>query len=438
MNVEEKKLSVLKLVLAFEAGSLLRNPEYQRGEAWSEVQKATFIDSLFRAYPVPAIFLHVVENAGLDDAPTKKHEIVDGQQRLTALRDFRKGKFPLLDISDKSKLRIPKSIRAKSSPWAGKYFSDLPDELAKRFDGIEITVFQVGADAHPDEVRDLFIRLQSGTALSRQQIRDAWPGNLGPFIEKLAGKLDKHATHKLFTVIDKRGQRSEDEDQRDYHVADRQTCAQLMKIFLSRERDAYSFPSISANELDALYHENTDFDPSGRVSERFKFVLSTTGEVFEKVKTRLGNKAKFRRLDVTVTMMYVQDVSKTDGVKIDKKGIEELAKFVQEIQEKEDKPSGKSTAGSTLESYYTWWREQMTRDFVVRLDPKRAFDADQQKWIRERDDNKCAICSDEVAEDDSEFDHFPIPHRDGGKTTVENGRLVHRDCHPRGRPTSDH
>jgi hypothetical protein len=387
--------------------------------------------------PFRYLFLHVVESAGLEDAPTKKHEIVDGQQRLTALRDFRDGKFKLLEIGEKSKLRIPKSIRAKSAPWAGKFFSDLPAELQKQFEAVEITVFQVGADAHPDEVRDLFIRLQSGTALSRQQIRDAWPGNLGPFIERLAGKLDKHATHKLFTVIDKRGQRSEDEDQRDYHVADRQACAQLLKIFLTRERDPYAFPSVSANELDALYHEHTDFDPSGKLAERFKFVLSTTGEVFEKVKAQLGNKAKFRRLDVTVTMMYIQDVSKSEGVKIDKKAIEELAKYVRQIQDREDKPSGKSTAGSTLQAYYTWWREQMAMDLVIRLDPKRAFDADQQAEIRKRDGAKCSICREDVSDDDAEYDHFPIPHRDGGRTDVENGRLVHKGCHPRGRPAED-
>jgi hypothetical protein len=434
MNVKERQLSVAKLVQAFKAGSLLRNPEYQRGEAWSEVQKATFIDSLFRAYPVPALFLHVVESAGLEDAPTTKHEIVDGQQRLTALRDFRDGKFKLLDISDRSKLRIPKSIRGKSAPWAGKFFADLPSDLQKQLEAIEITVFQVGADAHPDEVRDLFIRLQSGTALSRQQIRDAWPGNLGPFIERLAGKLDKHATHKLFTVIDKRGQRSEDEDQRDYHVADRQTCAQLLKIFLARERDPYAFPSVSANELDALYHEYTDFDPSGKFADRFKFVLSTTGDVFEKAKAQLGKTAKFRRLDVTVLMMYIQDVSKSDGVKIDKKAVEELGKYVRQIQDREDKPSGKSTAGSTLQTYYKWWREQMPKDILVRLDPKRAFDPDQQNDIRTRDGGKCAICGEEVADGEAEFDHHPTPYRDGGRTVIENGRLVHKECHPRGRP----
>lgn len=444
MNVDEKKFSVEKLVKAFSAGSLLRNSEYQRGEAWSEVQKATFIDSLLRAYPVPAIFLHVVEDDGLEDVPTKKFEIVDGQQRLTALRNFKDGKFKLLRIDNESKLRIPKSIRTTSAPWAGKYFADLSPELRKQFETAEITVFQIGPAAHPDEIRDLFIRLQSGTALSRQQIRDAWPGNLGPFIEQLGGKLEKHASHKLFTVVDKRGQRSDEEEQRrDYHVADRQTCAQLLQIFTARERDPYAYPGVSANELDALYHEQTDFDVSGNFAISFKDVLSTAGSVFEKAKSKLGKKTKFRRLDITVTMMYIQDISKDDGVKFDKKAIGELAEHVLKIHKQkthkgEDKsPNGKSTASSTLQSYYEWWRGQIKKDIVVRLDPKRAFNLEQKKQIRKRDGDKCAICEDKVPEDEEEYDHYPIPYRDGGRTLPVNGRLLHGKCHPRGRPIED-
>ncbi|HYS21701.1 MAG TPA: DUF262 domain-containing protein, partial [Gemmatimonadales bacterium] len=98
------------------AGSLLRNPEYQRGEAWTELQKAAFIDSIFRAYPVPALFLHETHAPGLDEAPSKKYEIVDGQQRLMALRDFAAGKFGLLSVDEKSKLRLPKGVRARPAP----------------------------------------------------------------------------------------------------------------------------------------------------------------------------------------------------------------------------------------------------------------------------------------------------------------------------------
>jgi uncharacterized protein with ParB-like and HNH nuclease domain len=83
MNVTEKKYKVEELVKAFSARSLLRNPDYQRGETWNQLQKATFIDSIFRNYPVPSLFFHRVETIGLDDLPSVKHEIIDGQQRLT-------------------------------------------------------------------------------------------------------------------------------------------------------------------------------------------------------------------------------------------------------------------------------------------------------------------------------------------------------------------
>ncbi len=188
MNTTERKFRVAKLVDAFNAGSLLRNPEYQRGEAWREHQKAAFVDSLFRAYPLPPLFLYVREAPDLEDRVVRKYEIVDGQQRLIALRDFRDGKIRLSKLDDRSKLKIPRSVREKPAPWAGRLFGELSDDLRNHFEQFEITVFEVASNAHPDEVRDLFIRLQSGTALTRQQVRDAWPGNIGPFIEMIAGK----------------------------------------------------------------------------------------------------------------------------------------------------------------------------------------------------------------------------------------------------------
>ena len=116
MNVEGRKFKVDALVKAFNAGSLLRNPEYQRGEAWSDLQKASFIDSILRRYPVPALFLHKVETPGLDDSPVTKYEIVDGQQRLSALRDFVAGKFACMEVGEHSKLRLPKSVRESPAP----------------------------------------------------------------------------------------------------------------------------------------------------------------------------------------------------------------------------------------------------------------------------------------------------------------------------------
>lgn len=151
MNTKEKKFSVAKLVQAYNAGNLLRNPEYQRGEAWSTYQKAAFVDSIYRSYPVPALFLFVVENVGLEERPVKKFEIVDGQQRLIALRDFREGKVRLLEMGDNSKLRLPRSVRQKPAPWAGRFYAELGSELQKQFDEFELTVFK--SELRPSRMR---------------------------------------------------------------------------------------------------------------------------------------------------------------------------------------------------------------------------------------------------------------------------------------------
>ena len=121
-------------------------------------------------------------------------------------------------------------------------------------------------------MRDLFIRLQSGTALSRQQIRDAWPGTVGPFIERLAGKMDREPDVSLFQQIDRRGTRSEEDS--DPYDSDRQFCAQLFCLFLARESDYHAQQSIGANDLDKVYHENTTFDANGQTAKRFRKLSS--------------------------------------------------------------------------------------------------------------------------------------------------------------------
>jgi Protein of unknown function DUF262 len=61
-------------------------PEFQRGEVWSKPRKQRLIDSILRDWHVPPI--HVIENA-----TSKKQEVLDGQQRLASIRDFVDNQF---------------------------------------------------------------------------------------------------------------------------------------------------------------------------------------------------------------------------------------------------------------------------------------------------------------------------------------------------------
>ena len=65
MEFTPEKYSVFRIVDAFKNGSLTRNEEYQRGATWSEQQRQALIDSIFRKYPLPPLFLEVKKTTGL-------------------------------------------------------------------------------------------------------------------------------------------------------------------------------------------------------------------------------------------------------------------------------------------------------------------------------------------------------------------------------------
>lgn len=113
------------------------NPEHQRGATWKLSQRQSVIDSVFRLYPIPPIFLQVITTRCLkvqiDPLPT-------GQ-----------------------------------ALWGGHRFSNLTGDLKQTFQRTQLTFVLIQTDG-AGEVRDLFIRLQAGTALTRQEVRDAWPG----------------------------------------------------------------------------------------------------------------------------------------------------------------------------------------------------------------------------------------------------------------------
>ncbi len=130
-------------------------------------------------------------------------------------------------------------------------------------------------DATADETRDLFIRLQAGTPLTTQQVRDVWPGNVSPYIEVLAGKLTRQGRfQRLFSAIDRRGSGArEDADLVDPAMDARQMCAQLLTLFMAVEA-GQGYPSLGTRSLNELYHEHTEFDPSGALAQRFEELLA--------------------------------------------------------------------------------------------------------------------------------------------------------------------
>lgn len=67
-------------------------PDFQRGHVWTAGQQSAFVEFLLQGGETTPIMWNVI--GGIDNSDTEPLTIVDGLQRLTALRGFLAGKVP--------------------------------------------------------------------------------------------------------------------------------------------------------------------------------------------------------------------------------------------------------------------------------------------------------------------------------------------------------
>jgi hypothetical protein len=422
------ELTIRRLTDAWINNSIRPNPEYQRGAIWRSRQQQLLIDSVFRGYPLPRFYFQQRKSTDVLGNEQTSLEVIDGQQRLIALSQYREDKWPLFSMDD-DRVALPDSIRREVAPWAGKTFSSLPDTLQQSFLDVPLSVVLID-HVSGDEVRDLFIRLQAGTPLTAQQVRDAWPGNIGPFIERLAGKGTRQGQFQsLFQAVDRRGQGGRAEDEYEDPALDaRQTCAQLLLLMMSKERGR-GYPSLTSAALNDLYHENTEFDPKGRTAQAFEQILTDTQAVISRRPMSQGRKAvRKNRLFSLFLFLRLLRFSPVDV----RRAIPGVADLFWTGAADDNEPAGRVASSGTLEKHFVWFVGDRMADLVApELDSVRLFTPGQKEAVWNAADGRCGVCGEPINPEYVEYDHIK-PWILGGRTTVENGRPVHPACHARG------
>jgi hypothetical protein len=138
-----------------EHGGLVVAPEFQRRSVWPRPAKAYFIDTLLRGFPVPPLYLRVKQS---DDKSQVIREVIDGQQRISAVLDYLDGRFSLLPSFE--------------APWAGREVSELTEAERDRirFYPFYCEVFAGISDA---QVLEIFARLNTySVSLNAQELRN--------------------------------------------------------------------------------------------------------------------------------------------------------------------------------------------------------------------------------------------------------------------------
>jgi len=166
-NIAEYPVSVYVSRFSDDTNDRYFVPNYQRKLAWSDEQKSQFIESLIVGLPIPFMFFY--------QTPDGRMEIVDGSQRMRAMRSFLRQGLRLREL-----VLVPE--------LNGFDFTDLPAHRRNKLEDVTIRTMVLDTDTDPSTRAEMFARInRAGTAANEAEIRrGSLPGPVTDLIEELA------------------------------------------------------------------------------------------------------------------------------------------------------------------------------------------------------------------------------------------------------------
>lgn len=155
IDVRESPLSVFQAYMMIREGDINLSPDFQRNAVWDTKRKSRLIESILLRIPLPVFYFSQGKNGQLS--------IVDGLQRLTAIKDFMDGTLRLSELEYLTELdgMTYENLLKKHNLYGNRF------KLTK----LNAYVIQPGS---PVKVRyDIFRRLNTGgKPLNNQELRN--------------------------------------------------------------------------------------------------------------------------------------------------------------------------------------------------------------------------------------------------------------------------
>jgi len=166
-------------------GNQIVIPDYQRdANEWSHDEKSLFIESILNNITIPAFFIY-----GYSSNPQSynlQEEVVDGQQRLRAIKDF---------YDNQLTLSLGKNLQylpGQSFHYEGKNFSNLSPTLQQIFLNYRLQIVNLPTPLPLETRLEVFRRINKlNTPLTGQDLRLAYyKDSDSVFLIRLAGVYD--------------------------------------------------------------------------------------------------------------------------------------------------------------------------------------------------------------------------------------------------------
>jgi hypothetical protein len=145
MDITGTHLTVAQFCEGLESGTIVINHEYQRQPGvWPAEARSFLIETILLGFPVPKLTLHLVTERSTRRTTS---EIVDGQQRAMAVKDFANDGF-----------RLSRNIAIEDA--RAQTYSALPPELQQRFLSYPLGIDQL-VNVTSEDIREIFRRINS-------------------------------------------------------------------------------------------------------------------------------------------------------------------------------------------------------------------------------------------------------------------------------------
>jgi hypothetical protein len=258
-------------------GKLVLRPPFQRRLVWTNVVKEKFLETVIMGYPFPEIFVATGE---LDRRTTRRvNLLVDGQQRISTLREYVQGSEDLI-------LKVIKPYEMLT-----------PKEQEEFLDYI-VAVRDLG-NATEDQIKEIFARINSTDyPLKRMEKLNAmFGGEFKTFCEELSLNpfFDKHG---VFTLADRR------------RMSDVTFCVILVTTLMSTY--------YNRDELNREYLEryNDSFPDKSRLQDEIAVILKFIEQCGFPEKSRVWRKTDLFTLLVELHTILVVNDKKLDAQQV--------------------------------------------------------------------------------------------------------------------------
>ena len=254
IDISPKPLSLDMIISRLENEEIDLMPDFQRKAGlWSPEKKSQLIESLLLRIPLPAFYF--------DGSNNSKWVVIDGLQRLTALKEF--------FVDDESKLRLQGLEFLKE--LEGATIDDMPRAYVRRMKETQVITYIINPGAPINLKYNIFKRINTGgLELEPQEIRHAlYQGFPARYLKELAN-LEEFKQATGYSVKTDR-------------MLDREFVLRFLTFYglgvLEYKGSIDLFLNAGMEMLNRKGFEKTD---AGRINIRFVMVLNVSKEIFGK------------------------------------------------------------------------------------------------------------------------------------------------------------